>query len=197
MMDLLTAFTFKSLLQSVITAHNQWLPKTPFLTGIRVSSLLLWLTWLCFRICHLFYKWFFIYKWIMVTDSIMCPSFITLGRTKYRSLPPAVPVLFLCFSVAVETCSFCSNTMVSASLFVAVEMCVNSEATLWLLQPYPLLRKRAQWAVVQQRMSLGVLLWLHTSSVQASCHIMLCGRENKFRFKSSLKGVMVRDIMKH
>jgi hypothetical protein len=56
-------------LQPIITAHNQWLRLTPFLTGLRVYSLLLWLTWFWFT-SHSFLqlsvvRWLTLHSWTL------------------------------------------------------------------------------------------------------------------------------------
>jgi hypothetical protein len=113
-----------------LTIHN-CIRLAPSLTGLRVSSLLLWLTWFWFtnRSFHqlpfcrcplvntpqlntqlnsttelwnllwvLNAEWQLIYGWIANECVLACHSFITSGRTEYKSSPPIVPLL-LCLLI--------------------------------------------------------------------------------------------------
>jgi hypothetical protein len=79
-----------------------------------------------------------------------CPPFITFWRTEQRS-PSLIVILLFCLSGAVETS-------------------VSFAATIWFLQAYPMLCIRVSES---RRLVMDisvVLLRLHTSGIQASCH---------------------------
>jgi hypothetical protein len=64
----------------------------------------------------------------------------------------------------------CNSSSAIVCLSVAVETCVKFVATLWFLQAYPLPRIRVLGSRCLGMDVSAVLLWLHTSGVQASCH---------------------------
>jgi hypothetical protein len=76
----------------------------------------------------------------------MCPPFITLGRTEYRSLLPTVHII--------------------PCLSVVAEMHVNSVVMLQFVQAYPL---------PQKRMLASHCLAMDYSSFHASCHNIIVG----------------------
>jgi hypothetical protein len=131
---------------------------SPFFSGLRVSSFLLWLTWFWFTNRSLLLRttnderrlhsdWITIhnlllfYEWI-TTDYVS--PLITPGRTEYRSVLPTVHVI-RCLSVAAETR-------------------VNSIVRPRFLQAYPMPLKR----VLVSR-----CLAMDYSGFQASCHSII------------------------
>jgi hypothetical protein len=115
-------------LQSLITAHNQWLPKTRsfhYWTTSVFSSTATDLDLIYESATSSTNAFSFTDESWRLTQSITCPPFITWGepnKDHYPS-PPHGSSTIPCLSVAAETC-------------------VNSETTLWVLQAYPLPRKR-------------------------------------------------------
>jgi hypothetical protein len=123
----------------------------PFLTGLRVSSLLLWLTWSDSRVGHFFsfrcplvntpqLNTELSYEWRMPIDGSRLPrmnwtnSFITSGQTEYKSLCLTVSLLF-CFSVF----NLCRGNVITETL-----------PSSGLFRGYLLQREHAYWTVAQQ-----------------------------------------------
>jgi hypothetical protein len=128
-LDLLTpSFTitlnYNHLIQLTV---NDCLRLAPFLTGLRVSSLLLWLTWF----------WF--------TNHLRTTK--DEWRTKNHLRTNHVSPLYNFGANRIEI-TISNSCFIISCPFVAVETDVDFVATLWFPRAYPLLRKCAWRAVV-------------------------------------------------
>jgi hypothetical protein len=125
----------------------------PYWTRVSLVSLLLWLTWFWFTNRSLLLIYDCRLNWlttqVRTNHSVTCSPFTTSGRTENRSPSPAVHVIM---------CSF-----------VAAGTCVTFVATLW----YTSLSLTVETYLASRCLAMdvsAVLLWLHPSDAQASCH---------------------------
>lgn len=114
-------------LKSIMTEHDKWLELAPFPSGLRISSLPLWLTWSWFTNHSLLRT---TYEWRMKNPSLLLCTATNIISGNHGDV--------CCSSIETET-HFVSSR--SPGIHIPIEMCMNFIATFWFPQAYSLLRK--------------------------------------------------------